>query len=86
METASGFAKVTRNSRVVVVDPGVDLTFGSVIVVTPYANLRDVSYWVSRDLEADTFSIKLSAPLRRTTPFSWFVVESGLLPPEPATD
>jgi hypothetical protein len=70
----------------VVVDPGVDITFGSVIVVTPYATLRDVTYWVSRDLEADTFSIKLSAPLRRSTPFGWFVVESGLLPSEPATD
>jgi hypothetical protein len=62
----------------VIVDPGVDLTFGSVVAVTPFGNLRDRAYWVTRDLEADTFMIRLSSPRDRVTPFSWLIVESGM--------
>jgi len=82
VESASGFAQVKRNGRSVVVDPGVDVDFGTVIAVTPFVNLRDVSYWVQRDLDADTFTIRLSAPLRRAVPFGWLIVESGLAAPE----
>jgi hypothetical protein len=68
----------------VVVDPGVDVTFGSVVVVTPFANLRGRSFWVTRDIEADTFMVRLSDPRNVATPFSWAIVESGLTAPEPA--
>jgi hypothetical protein len=70
-----------RNTRALVVDPGVDLGVGSVVMVTSFSNLRGSSYWVTRDLEADTFTIRLSQPRRPVMAFSWLIVESGLIEP-----
>jgi hypothetical protein len=73
----------------VVVDPGVDIGFGSVVMVTPFANTKKSAYWVTRDLEGDTFTIRMSPTLKQATPFSWLIVESGLEPPtkaEPAEE
>ena len=78
IESASGFARVPRNSRTVTVTPGVEVGLGTVVTVTPFANLRDRAFWVTRDLEADTFTIRLSASRGSATPFSWLIVESGI--------
>jgi hypothetical protein len=82
IESASGFARVPRNGRFVVVDPGVAVEYGSVILVTPNANIGGRAFWVARDLDADTFTIRLSDSRKRGTPFSWLIVESGLVEPE----
>jgi hypothetical protein len=86
IDNASGFARIPRNSRTVVVEPGVDMTFGSVVVVTPFSNLRGVDYWITRDLEADTFTIRLSESRRPATPFSWLIVESDTFEVETTTE
>jgi hypothetical protein len=82
IESASGFARLLKDTRSVVVDPGVDVGYGTVVIVTPYASIRDRGFWVTRDLDADTFTIRISAPRNLVTPFSWLVVESGLVPPD----
>jgi hypothetical protein len=63
----------------VVVEPGVDIGPGTVVIVTPLANLRDRTFWVTRDLEADVFRIRLTAPRNRHTPFAWLIVESDFV-------
>jgi len=44
-------------------------------VLTPQANLRDRSFWITRDEEADTFNIRISRPRRTDTEFGWLLVE-----------
>jgi len=61
------------------VDPGIDVTAGTVIVASPFVNLRDRSYWVTRDIEGDTFTIRLSNTRNTPTPFSWLLVENEVL-------
>ncbi|MEX1335253.1 MAG: hypothetical protein AB1Z66_08145 [Candidatus Limnocylindrales bacterium] len=60
-------------------DPGVDITPGTVIVATPFVNLRDRAYWVTRDLEGDTFTIRMSNTRGTPTPFGWVIVENDML-------
>ena len=86
IQTASGYVQVPRNERTVVVEPGVGVDFGTVVVVTPFGNLRERSFWVTRDLENDKFTIRLSDSRRRATPFSWLIVESGAVEPEATVD
>jgi hypothetical protein len=64
----------------VVVEPGTDLHAGSIVVVTPFANLNGASYWVTRDVMNDAFTIRLSDTRKRHTPFSWIIVESDMVP------
>jgi hypothetical protein len=78
--------RVPRNSRTVVVEPGTDVEFGSIVMVTPFANLRGTDFWVTRDLVNDTFTIRISDTRGRPTPFSWLIVESGLEAPVPAEE
>ena len=75
----SGYARVPRNKRSVTVEPGVDITRGSVIVAAPFGNLRGRSFWVTRGIENDTFTIRLSGPRGQATPFAWIVVENDEL-------
>jgi hypothetical protein len=77
---------VPRNSRSVIVDPGVDLDLATVVLVAPFANLRDVNYWVTRDLENDVFRIRLSDTRNRATPFSWLIAEPTLVETEAVAD
>jgi Collagen triple helix repeat (20 copies) len=79
VEGASGYARVPRKSRSAVVKPGVDVNLGTVVSVTPFANLRDVSYWVTRDVVNDTFTIRMSAKRNPRTPFSWIIVQNEAL-------
>ncbi len=69
-----------------VVEAGTDLQFGSVVVVTPFANLRGADYWVTRDIENDTFTIRMSETRKRATPFSWLIVESGMMEEQPVDE
>jgi hypothetical protein len=64
------------------VEPGVDLTLGSVIMVTPFGNLFGRDFWVTWDLEDDTFTIRISKTRNRATPFSWLVVENDAVAAE----
>jgi hypothetical protein len=68
------------------VDPGVDVELATVVLVTPFSNLRDRAFWVTRDLDNDAFIIRLSAPRNRATPFSWLIIEADLGEAEPAAE
>ena len=85
VESASGFIRIPRNSRTVVVEPGTDLEFGSIVMVTPFANLRGTDFWVTRGLVNDTFTIR-TRTRARPTPFSSLIVESGMEQPERAAE
>jgi hypothetical protein len=77
VDQASGIAVVEAGLRGVVVDAGVDIGAGSVIVVTPSANLRDRAFWVRKEDDADAFVIRISAPRTSDIQFSWLIVESN---------
>jgi hypothetical protein len=70
----------------VTVEPGVDVTPGSVIMVTPFGNLRDRAFWVTRNVSDDTFTIRVSGTRNRATPFSWLIVENDVLATGAQTD
>jgi hypothetical protein len=55
------------------------------VQVTPFSNLSGRTFWVNRDLDNDTFTIRLSAARGRPAAFGWVVVESDLVETE-ATD
>ena len=59
-----------------VVEPGIDIGPDSVIVVTPYANLRDRMFWVRKEEDADVFVIRLSSPRDSEVQFGWLIVEA----------
>jgi hypothetical protein len=67
---------VPAGSLGVEVETGVDIGPGSVVIATPYAQLRDRSYWVRKEEDADIVVIRLSAPRNEDTPFGWLIVES----------
>jgi hypothetical protein len=67
---------IPADRRAVLVDPGVDVTPETVVIVTPMANLRDRSFWVTKDEDADLIAIRLSSPLAKNVPFGWLLVES----------
>ena len=56
-----------------------DVTPGSVIVVTPFGNLRGRDFWLTRNVSDDTFTIRISDTRNRATPFSWLIVENDIL-------
>jgi hypothetical protein len=68
-------ATIVAGRRAIRIVPGVDIGPDTVIVVTPYANLRARSYWVVRDTEADAFLIRFSPARARDTEFGWLLVE-----------
>jgi hypothetical protein len=78
IEQASGFVTIPANGNAIEVDPGTAVDPESVIMVTPYANLRGASFWVAKKADADTFVIRLSSRLDRATPFGWLIVESDV--------
>ena len=80
--SVSGYVRVPRRERFVTVDPGVDITPGTVIVATPFENLRGRSFWVTRNIVTDTFNIRLSDTRGSATPFSWLIVENEVLAAE----
>ena len=59
-----------------------DLTLGSVIMVTPFGNLFGRDFWVTRNVADDTFTIRISNTRNRATPFSWLIVENDALAAE----
>jgi hypothetical protein len=76
VDQASGIAVVEAGLLGVVVDPGVDIGAGSVVVVTPYANLRGRSFWVRKEEESGAFVIRLSSRRTSDVEFGWLIVES----------
>jgi hypothetical protein len=60
----------------VVVEPGVDIGPDSVVIVTPYVNLRDRMFWVRTEEDADVFVIRLSSPRDSEAQFGWLIVEA----------
>jgi hypothetical protein len=86
VQSASGLANVPRGSRFVSVDPGVDVTPATIVLVTPYANMRNREFWVTRDVDLDVFTIRIASPRGRPSPFGWVIVESDFVVTEPATE
>ena len=68
--------RIPANSRRAVVDPGVEVGPATVVIVTPYANLEDSSFWVAKNAGQDTFSIRIAPRRDEPTPFGWLIVES----------
>jgi hypothetical protein len=67
---------VEAGLRGVVVEAGTDIGVGSVVVVTPYANLRDRAFWVRKEDDSDSFVIRISAARTSDIEFGWLIVES----------
>jgi hypothetical protein len=76
IDHASGIAVVEAGLLGVVVEPGVEIRDGSVILVTPYANLRGRSFWVRKEDESGAFVIRLSSRRTSDAEFGWLIVES----------
>jgi opacity protein-like surface antigen len=73
----TGLAVIPAGATAVTVNPGLDITAESPVLLTPRNNLGNRSLWVEIDPVADTFTIRLSSKSKTATSISWLAGETG---------
>ncbi|HEX6209889.1 MAG TPA: hypothetical protein VF136_03870 [Methylomirabilota bacterium] len=70
----SGVASIPAGSKSVTVTPGVNVTSGSFVLLTPKANIGSRALWFTTSASADTFTIRLSSPRSKNTKVAWLLL------------
>ena len=70
----SGLATISGGSTSNVLDPGVDVTATSFVLLTPMANIGSRNLWFTRDTAANTITIRISSPRPSPTRVSWLLL------------
>lgn len=74
IEKVSGVAAISAGSTSKTVTPGVDVTAGSFVLLTPKVNLGGRSLWFTNDPTANSFTIKMSSKRSSATRIAWLLL------------
>jgi hypothetical protein len=72
--STSGVASITAGATSKTVTPGVDVTSGSFVLLTPKANLGGRGLWFTTNATANTFSIRMSSSRGINTKVAWLLL------------
>lgn len=73
-EKVSGVATVPAGSTGVTISPGVNVTGGSFVLLTPRANIGSRGLWYVPNATANTFRIRMSASRSSNTKIAWLLL------------
>ncbi|HEX6128817.1 MAG TPA: hypothetical protein VF071_07350 [Candidatus Limnocylindria bacterium] len=72
--STSGVATIAAGSTSKTVTPGVDVTSGSFVLLTPKANIGSRALWFTTNASANTFTIRLSSSRSSGTKVAWLLL------------
>lgn len=72
--STSGVATIAKGNVSVLVDPGVNVTSGSFVLLTPKANIGSRGLWFTTNASADTFTIRMSSSRSSNTKVAWLLL------------
>ena len=70
----SGVASIAAGTTTKVVAPGVDVSTGSFVLLTPAADIGTRRLWYTKDIGADTITIHLSSSRTSPTKVAWLLL------------
>ena len=73
-DKVSGVATITAGSSSKVVDPGVNVTAASFVLLTPKANLGGRALWFTTNTTTNKFTIRMSSARGSATKIAWLLV------------
>jgi len=73
-DQVSGVATIPAGSTGVTVSPGVNVTSGSFVLLTPKANIGSRGLWFTTNASADTFRIRMSSTRSANTKVAWLLL------------
>jgi hypothetical protein len=73
-DRASGVATIRAGRTSVSVNPGLDITSSSFVLITPKANVGSRALWFTTDTTGNTFSIRMSSSRSSNTRVAWLLV------------
>jgi len=73
-DKVSGVTTIPAGSTVVTVSPGVNVTSGSFVLLTPKANIGSRGLWFTTNASADTFRIRMSSTRSANTKVAWLLL------------
>jgi hypothetical protein len=74
LSKVSGIATIGAGRKTVTVTPGVDVSSGSFVLLTPRANVGSRAVWFTVDPAANTFTIRMSGTRTSGTPVAWLLL------------
>ena len=74
VDRVSGVATIPAGSTSKTVNPGVNVTSGSFVLLTPKVNLGGRALWFTTDASANTFRIRLSSPRSSGAKIAWLLL------------
>jgi hypothetical protein len=74
LEKASGVAVIATGTSSVVVSPGLDVTGGSFVLLTPKADIGSRRLWYTTDTAANTITIRVSSAVTANLPVGWLLL------------
>jgi hypothetical protein len=72
--STSGVATIPAGATSVIVEPGVIVTAGTLVLLTSRVNLKGRDLWFTTDEATDTFTIRMSATRTNITKVSWLLL------------
>jgi hypothetical protein len=74
-DSVSGVVTIPAgNSAWPVMPPGIDVSSGSFVLLTPRGNLGGRSLWYTIDTTANSFTIRVSSPVTTSLPVGWLLL------------
>jgi hypothetical protein len=73
-DKVSGLATIPAGSTSVTVSPGVNVTSGSFVLLTPKANIGSRGLWFTTNANADSFAIRMSSSRSSNTKVAWLLL------------
>jgi hypothetical protein len=72
--STSGVATIAKGNVSVLVTPGVNVTAGSFVLLTPKTNIGSRGLWFTTNATANTFTIRLSSTRTSATKVAWLLL------------
>lgn len=72
--STSGVATIPAGSTGVTISPGVNVTGGSFVLLTPKANIGSRALWFTTNATADSFTIRMSSQRSSNTRVAWLLL------------
>ena len=72
-DRVSGVATISAGSTSKVVNPGVNVTAASFVLLTPKANLGGRGLWFTTNATTNRFTIRISSPKGSATQIAWLL-------------
>jgi len=74
VDRVSGVATVRAGRTSVTVNPGVDVTSGSLVLLSPMANIGTRALWFTTNTTGNTFAIRMSSSRSSGTKVAWLLL------------